>query len=197
MDRFIRELLSSAPLEAAEEHALAVGARAGDPGAREQLIISGLRSVALRASRLGLSGEELRDAVQSGAVGLIRAVDRFDPDRGVRLATYAWQWIGAEMSRPARREVPLDPDVASGEEHLAIEDDLLAGLPEAGAEVLRLRFGLGRQAAEPMSRRAVGERLGLTISQVRTLEAEAMRQLRRALAKVVDRAPLHREADPQ
>lgn len=197
MDRFIRDLLSSTPLEADEEHALALRARDGDVVARELLIVSGLRSVALRARRFGLSGEELRDAVQSGAIGLIRAVDRFDPDRGVRLATYAWHWIGAEMSRPLPREVPRTVVEPACDELLAGSDDLLKGLPADVAEVLELRFGLGRRAASPLPRRAVAERLGLTISQVRTLEAEAMRQLRRGLAKVTDRAPLHREADPQ
>lgn len=191
------QLLSTPPLDAADERALALLARDGDVVARERLIVSGLRSVALRARRFGLTGEELRDAVQSGTIGLIRAVDRFDPDRGVRLATYAWHWIGAEMTRPAHREVPWTDVEASCEEHLAAPDDVLAGLPEAVVEVLELRFGLARQGAAPMSRRAVAERLGLTISQVRTREAEAMRQLRRGLAKVIDRAPLHREADPQ
>lgn len=197
MDRFVRDLLSLPVLDAAEERALAILARGGDARAREQLITSGLRSVALRARRLGLKGEELRDAVQSGTIGLIRAVDRFEPDRGVRLATYAWQWIGAEMKAPGRRDVPLDDAGRSFGDDFADPDDLLDGLPDSLVEVLRLRFGLGPRAAEPMSRRAVGERLGLTISQVRTLEAEAMRQLHRGLAKVGDRAPLHREADPQ
>lgn len=197
MDRFVSELLSLPALDAAEERALAARARAGDAAAREQLIVSGLRSVVLRARRLGLKGEELRDAVQSGTVGLIRAVDRFDPDRGARLATYAWQWIGAEMTRPPLRESSLGDVEASCDEHPDDHGDLLDGLPDAVADVVRLRFGLGRQAAAPMSRRAVGEHLGLTISQVRTVEAEAMRQLREGLAKVIDRAPLHREADPQ
>ena len=97
MDRFVRSLLSSTPITRDEEVELARRARAGDLDARSDLITSGLRAVALRACALGFSGDELSDAVQSGAVGLIRAVDRFDPDRGVRLATFSWHWVTAEM----------------------------------------------------------------------------------------------------
>jgi len=177
------------PLAATEEVELAQRARGGDAVARADLITSGLRSVALRARLLGLHGEELRDAVQSGAVGLIRAVDRFDPDRGVRLSTYAWRWIGAEMVHRPRLDDPLDGVEPSVDDVLPDRQDLLEGLPAPEREVLALRFGLADRAAPPLSRQAVAERLGLTVSQVRTLEAKAMRQLRTRLAKVVDRAP--------
>jgi DNA-directed RNA polymerase sigma subunit (sigma70/sigma32) len=196
VDHFIRQLLSQPPLEAAAERELARRARGGDLAARDALITAGLRSVALRALMLGLRGEELRDAVQSGAVGLIRAVDRFDPERGVRLATYAWQWIGAELTRPVRRETTLDEETGWFAVHPDLADDLLDGMPHVEAEVLRQRFGLGPGHPSPLSRRAVGERLGLSVSQVRTIESKAMRQLRRGLAKVVDRAPVHPGADP-
>ncbi|KAA1378520.1 sigma factor [Aeromicrobium fastidiosum] len=194
MDSFVRTLMSAPPLAAADELALARLARAGDAAARAELITSGLRSVALRARMLGIRGDDLSDAVQSGAIGLIRAVDRFDPDRGVRLATYAWWWIGAEMGRRHCGDVPLD-DVDCGAEVAAdadLPDDcLLDGLSDTEAEVLRMRFGLAPHGAESMPRHVVAERLGLTISQVRTIEGKAMRQLRGRLAKVVDRAPLH------
>ncbi len=193
MDRFVRSLLSAPPIAAEDELALARRARDGDQGARRDLITSGLRSVALRACSLGIRGDELSDAVQSGAVGLIRAVDRFDPDRGVRLSTYAWRWIGAEMAQRHRLELPLD-DVEPGfldatNEDVDVLDDLLRTLPRDEARVLRMRFGVGDCRADPLSREAVGERLGLTISQVRTIEGKAMRQLRQGLAKVADRAP--------
>lgn len=144
----------------------------------------------------GLTGEDLREAVQAGAVGLIRAVDRFDPERGVRLATYAWHFIGAEMAVERRREVALDDQDALTEAPDDPEPDLLVGLPPDQVEVLQLRFGIGTEPAVPLTRRAVAERLGVSPTTVRTLEGKAMRQLRRRLAKVVDRAPRQREADP-
>jgi DNA-directed RNA polymerase sigma subunit (sigma70/sigma32) len=189
MDQFVRDLMQAAPLAREEEQALARRARDGDAAARSALITSGLRSVALRARMLGLRGEELRDAVQSGAVGLIRAVDRFDPDRGVRLATYAWQWIGAEMSATPRRQESVH-DVCPGVVAPPPSGrSLLDGLGQDEVAVLTLRFGLDARAAAPMTRRAVAEALGLTVSQVRTVEGKAMRQLREALANVVHRAP--------
>ncbi|MCL3818321.1 sigma factor [Aeromicrobium wangtongii] len=190
MDRFVRTLMAAPVLSAAQEQLLARQARDGDLEAREALITSGLRSVALRARMLGLQGEDLRDAVQSGAVGLIRAVDRFDPDRGVRLSTYAWRWIGAEMMRTPHREVPLD-DIEPPADGPVAEScgPLLAPLTAVEAQVIVLRFGLASQGAPPMSRRAAADHLGLSISQVRTIEGKAMRQLRRGLAKVGDRAP--------
>jgi RNA polymerase sigma factor (sigma-70 family) len=193
MDRFVRSLLSSVPLTPEQELALARRARAGDARARHDLITSGMRSVALRARMLGFRGDDLSDAVQAGAVGLIRAVDRFDPDRGVRLATYAWRWVGAEMASRHRPEVPLDGVDAAADEVLpddaAVLDELLRLLPDDDAELLRLRFGIACPDADSLSRQAVGERLGLTISQVRTKEGKAMRQLRNGLANVVHRAP--------
>jgi DNA-directed RNA polymerase sigma subunit (sigma70/sigma32) len=189
MDRFMRELLALPPMDAADELVLARLARRGDRTARDALITAGMRPVILRARLRGLTGEELRDAVQAGAIGLIRAVDRFDPERGARLATYAWHWIGAAMDVRPCREVPFGEADRAVEEAAVVDVDLLDGMPAQLAEVLRLRFGLDDPAARPMPRRLVAERLGMTVSQVRTLEAKAMRQLRTRLAKVVDRAP--------
>lgn len=190
MDGFIRDLMAMRPLTAVEEQALACRVREGDLEARSELITAGMRSVAMRGLLLGLRGEELRDAVQSGAVGLIRAVDRFDPSRGVRLATYAWHWIGAEMRRAETPpEFVLRPSDETYEQPDASEPDLLDGLPELGAEVLKMRFGLGDFNGFSMSRAAIGKRLGLTESQVRTLEGEAVRQVRKRLAKVLNCVP--------
>lgn len=196
MDRFVRQLLSQPAIGADDELALARRVRDGDRVARDELIAAGMRSVALRARMVGLSGEELREAVQDGAIGLIRAVDRFDPERGARLATYAWHWIGAEMARTRRPEAALaDPDTSCLDD-VDEASDLLDGLAEPDVRVVRMRFGLADPSASPMTREAVGEQLGLTVSQVRTIEAKAMRQLRRRLAKVTRRAPLQGGADP-
>ena len=195
MDAFVKSLLAQPRLAAAEERALALRARSGDLDARADLITSGMRAVALRAMLHGFRGDEMRDAVQSGAVGLIRAVDRFDPDRGARLATYAWHWIGAAMKPPPSPQPAFEP-VDPGDSQVRDDsDDLLAGLPDDQAEVLRLRYGLGSPESSPLTLREVGDRCGLTVAQVRQREAKAMRHLRAGLAKVVHRAP-HRGADP-
>jgi len=82
------------PLSREEEHKLAVRKEAGDAEAREQLIRSHLPWVIRMATRLTAKRpHELDDAIGWGNVGLIRAVDRFNPDRGTRLSTYASWWI--------------------------------------------------------------------------------------------------------
>lgn len=198
MDRFVRDLIAMPSLPAAEEADLARRARDGDQEARSALIVAGLRSVGLRGLLLGLRGEELRDAVQAGAVGLIRAVDRFDPDKGARLATFAWWWIGSEMRQDQRIEVPLDETDAAVLERMPSDDlDLLDGLLAEEAEVLRLRFGLGDSSRFPLSRPAVADQLGLSVSAVRTLEGKAMRQVRRRLAKVLYCVPPQGGTNPQ
>ncbi|WP_456696290.1 sigma factor-like helix-turn-helix DNA-binding protein [Aeromicrobium sp. P5_D10] len=197
MDRFLRDLMAMRPLPAHEERTLARRAREGDLEARGELIIAGMRAVVMRAILLGLRGEELRDAVQSGAVGLIRAVDRFDPDRGARLATYAWRWIGAEMRRIERPEVPLgslEPIVEGFEVSAA---DLLDGLSEEGAEVLRMRYGIGDFNGFEMSRPAIAARLGISASRVRTIEEQAVRQVRQRLARVLYCVPPQGGTHPQ
>ncbi len=195
MDAFVKSLLDQPQLAAEEERALAQRARTGDAAARDELITAGMRAVALRAMLHGFRGDEMRDAVQSGAVGLIRAVDRFDPECGTRLATYAWHWIGSAMRQSRTPEAALAGGEPGRQVAAELEDDLLLGLPEELAEVLRLRFGLGASDASPMTLSGVAESLGLTVAQVRLREAKAMRHLRRGLAKVVHRAP-HRGADP-
>lgn len=184
-------------LPAAEERALACLAREGDLEARGALIMSAMRAVAMRALLLGLRGEELRDGVQSGAIGLIRAVDRFDPDRGVRLATYAWHWIGAEMRRVERPEVPLGDVELTFQQPDVSDSDLLDGLSEEGEQVLRMRFGIGDSNEFSMPRSAIAKRLGITESRVRTIEGQAVRQVRRRLAKVLYCVPPQGGANPQ
>ena len=76
-----------------EERELARRAEAGDAEAAGRLIASHLRFVIKIARRYRGSGLPMSDLIQEGTVGLIRAVRRFNPDRGVRLSTYAMWWI--------------------------------------------------------------------------------------------------------
>lgn len=76
------------------EAALARLAASGDQHARAVLIASNLRLVASIARRYrGQSGMDRLDLMQEGILGLIKAVDRFEPDRGHKLSTYATWWI--------------------------------------------------------------------------------------------------------
>ncbi len=74
-------------------------ARTRDPKLREQLIIQHLGLVSALARRFGADGRELDDLIQVGAIGLIQAIDRFDPSRGVAFRSYAVPTILGEMRR--------------------------------------------------------------------------------------------------
>jgi RNA polymerase sigma-B factor len=74
----------------------------GDVGAREELIEQYLPLVRSLARRYANRGEQLEDLVQVGSIGLIKAIDRFDVDRGVELTTYATPNIIGEIKRHFR-----------------------------------------------------------------------------------------------
>ncbi len=70
-----------------------------DPLAREQLVRSNLRLVVNIAKKYAGRGMSLGDLIEEGNLGLIRAVDYFDPNRGVRFSTYAAWWIKQSIKR--------------------------------------------------------------------------------------------------
>lgn len=107
-----RELTEAAVPER-ERAALEDRVASGD-AAREQMVQSNLRLVVSVARRFTGTGVPLLDLVQDGTVGLIQAVDRFDPDRGCRFSTYAMWWIRQAISRgaaAAARQVRLPRQV--------------------------------------------------------------------------------------
>lgn len=73
--------------------------RTRDPELRERLIHQHLNLVRFLARKFASKGEPLEDLIQVGTVGLINAVDRFDPERGVRFATYATPTVVGEIKR--------------------------------------------------------------------------------------------------
>ncbi len=76
--------------------------REGDEDARQQLIVNHLNLVRFLASKFKNRGEPLEDLVQVGTIGLIKAIDRFDPDRGLEFTTYATPTIMGEIKRHFR-----------------------------------------------------------------------------------------------
>lgn len=80
-----------------EEQELARRNTGGDVDAAHTLILSHLPFVHHIARRYGRDGLPLGDLLQEGTIGLIEAVRRFNPDRGVRLSTYAMWWIRASI----------------------------------------------------------------------------------------------------
>jgi RNA polymerase sigma-32 factor len=91
------QLANRATLSPEAERELAVRFRAGDRAAGAHLIEACLPFVMTIALEYRRWGIPLEDIVQEGNIGLLKAADRFDPDRGCRLATYAAYWIRAEI----------------------------------------------------------------------------------------------------
>jgi RNA polymerase sigma factor (sigma-70 family) len=92
---YLEEIDESPLLTAEEEHRLAkLVTEENDPIAREQLVRSNLRLVVNIAKKYASrGGMTLGDLIEEGNLGLIKAVDYFDPDRGTRFSTYAAWWI--------------------------------------------------------------------------------------------------------
>lgn len=74
----------------------------GDEEAREELITSHLNLVRFLAGKFRNRGENLEDLVQVGSIGLIKAIDRFEPERGLEFTTYATPTILGEIKRHFR-----------------------------------------------------------------------------------------------
>lgn len=82
-----------------QEYSLSELAQNGDEEAREKLIISNLRLVVSIAKRYSNIGLTMQDLIQEGNIGLIKAVERFDPAFGKRFSTYATWWIKQSILR--------------------------------------------------------------------------------------------------
>ncbi len=83
----------------AEEVDLSKRAKAGDKGARQRLIEKNLRLVVSVAKRYRGQGLPFGDLIQEGNIGLMKAVEKFDPDKGWRFSTYATWWVRQAVQR--------------------------------------------------------------------------------------------------
>ncbi len=96
---YLREIGRIPLLTAEEEKELARRARAGDEEAKAKLAAANLRLVVSIAKRYTGLGLPLLDLIQEGNVGLMRAVEKFDPERGYKFSTYATWWIRQAITR--------------------------------------------------------------------------------------------------
>lgn len=96
---YIQEITAYPLLTAEEEYETAKAAAAGDSAAREKLIVSNLRLVISNAKKYVGHGLPLLDLIQNGNLGLIKAIEGFDAEKGFKFSTYATWWIKQAITR--------------------------------------------------------------------------------------------------
>jgi RNA polymerase primary sigma factor len=99
IDMYLKEISNIPLLTPEQENELARKVSAGNTKARRKMIESNLRLVVNTAKKYTNRGLSLLDLIEEGNLGLIRAVDKFDHERGTRFSTYALWWIRQAINR--------------------------------------------------------------------------------------------------
>jgi len=99
LETYLREINETALLNAAEERELATKIGNGDTAARDRMVRANLRLVVNIARGYSGKGLGLQDLIEEGNLGLLRAVEGFDPAMGTRFSTYASYWIKQSIKR--------------------------------------------------------------------------------------------------
>ena len=96
---YLREIGKIPLLTPEEEADLAQRIVKGDKKAKDKMVESNMRLVVSIAKRYGGRGLDFLDLIQEGNTGLLRAVDKFDPDKGFKFSTYATWWVRQAITR--------------------------------------------------------------------------------------------------
>jgi len=99
LETYLREINETPLLNAAEERELATSIGLGDTRARDRMVRANLRLVVNIARGYSGKGLGLQDLIEEGNLGLLRAVEGFDPAMGTRFSTYASYWIKQSIKR--------------------------------------------------------------------------------------------------
>jgi len=156
--------LTRAPLLTAEEEVhLTRAVQQGDQVAKQRLIESNMRLVINVAKTYRNRTIPLEDLIQEGAIGLMQAAERFDPDKGYRFSTYATHWIRQSIGR------------AIDNKSKAIR--LPAHISQSLRKVERVRADLSRQLGQEPTLEQVAAAVGLTPKRLATIMQSAQETL--------------------
>src|SRR5476649_535280 len=99
LETYLREINETSLLSANDEHELAIAIGLGDTLARDRMVRANLRLVVNIARGYTGKGLSLQDLIEEGNLGLLRAVEGFDPTMNTRFSTYASYWIKQSIKR--------------------------------------------------------------------------------------------------
>lgn len=153
---YLREIARIPLLSREEERALARRAWAGAEAAKQRLVEANLRLVVQVARRYPNRGLPLPDLIEEGNLGLLRAVEKFEPERGVRFASYATWWVRQAVVRALANQARMI--------RLPVHVGLLLG--RCQREQQRLTQALGRAP----TREELAAALGMSAAQLEELE---------------------------
>lgn len=143
--RYLKEIGRVPLLSHEQETKLALRVAAGDTEATQQLAEANLRLVVSIAKRYSWSGVPLLDLIQEGNLGLLRAIEKFDANKGHRLSTYATWWIRQAIGR------------------FIAEQGRIIRIPVHMVELIYRIKRIARQRTQEFGREATAEEVGLVV----------------------------------
>ena len=158
---YLREIGRVKLLTPAEEVELAARIKKGDKQGREQMIKANLRLVVKIAHDYESLGLPLLDLISEGNIGLMKAVERFDPAKGGKLSTYGSWWIKQSIKRA----------LANQSKTIRLPIHLVAKISKMSRIGLKLQEVLGREPTDE----ELAEELGMSPSRVAQLRTAAIR----------------------
>jgi RNA polymerase sporulation-specific sigma factor len=196
------------PLSTKEESDYLQQCKEGDKAARDKLIEHNLRLVAHIVKKYNMIDKETDDLISIGTIGLIKAIDTFDDEKGIRLATYASRCIENELlmmlrgGRHLSKEVflydPIGSDREGNEinlldiieeteidivENIVLEDDIkklysMIGQVLTDREKEIICLRYGLSNRKEVTQREIANKLGISRSYVSRIEKKALKKLR-------------------
>ena len=158
---YLREVGETKLLTIEEENQLAARIKKGDKKARERMIKANLRLVVKIAREYEDYGMPLLDLINEGNMGLMKAVERFDPSKGAKLSTYSSWWIKQAIKRA----------LANQSKTIRLPIHVVDKLFHMRHAAVKLQEVLGREPTDE----ELGDELGLSAKKVAQLRTAAIR----------------------